>query len=74
MTDKYNINEIQLLFLKSIVQLPLSQFINAFDNMFNIKIQCSIFKIDRNRYNYLARTRQLDVMILELQEAVKNHE
>ena len=69
--NDYNVDEIQLLFLKSIVHLPLSEFINAFDNMFNVKTQCLIFKIDRNRYNYLARTRQLDMLIMELQEGVK---
>ena len=45
-------------------------FIFYIKELFNIKSQCEILKIDRNRYNYLKRTNQLDTEILKLKKKV----
>ena len=43
-------------------------FLRLFKETFKITEICSILKINRNRYNYLVRSCQLDKMILDFKE------
>lgn len=66
----YNINDLQLDILFNIVQNPLRDFTCAVQQTFRIKDICAMCGIDRNRYNYLVRSRQIHFLYLALKNEV----
>ena len=46
-------------------------FIHDVKQWYNVNDICRLLKIDRNRYNYLNRSNQLDSEILKLRKGVK---
>ena len=69
----YNLNEDQLDILKILSECYPIDFIRKVKVYFSINTLCDILKINRNRYNYLKRTNQLDFLLLELHKEVKTY-
>ena len=61
-------NELQKLILQSIIKKndTIQDFIDDVTNTFQIKALCDMLEINRNRYNYLVRSKRLQVELLRL--------
>jgi hypothetical protein len=53
-------------------QASFDDLFKEFHQVFNVKEQCSLLKINRNRYYYLKRTKTLDIMIGSLFMKARN--
>lgn len=47
-----------------------NEFLHELTSIFNVNQLCELLGIDRNRYNYLKRTKQLDKELLKLREVI----
>lgn len=66
-------NELQKTIIQSVANTSENDcyFIDNIKMTFPVKTLCSVLNIDRNRYNYLVRSKKLDVRILKLRNEVK---
>lgn len=72
----FNITMDQIKVLSLFKYLPLQEFINLTRKYFTIDKICQMCGIDRNRYNYLVRSKEIDVLFMCLKQHIGgyNHE
>lgn len=68
---KFDINELQLQFMKVIACDPTKHFDVEVRKIFTIETICKMCGINRNRYNYLVRSGLIKFLYMDLRDEVR---